>query len=53
MAQPKDTSPCLDDKGIKIVQCIVVAILYVGRAVNNKLIVALGEIGDQQAAETI
>ena len=28
------------------------ALLYVGRAVNNKLLVALGAIGAQQAAAT-
>ena len=34
MAQPKDNIPSLDDKGIKRVQGIVGALLYVGRAVN-------------------
>ena len=52
IVQPTDTSPTLDDKGIKRVQCIVGALIYVGRAVNNKLLVALSAIGSQQAAAT-
>ena len=50
--QPTDTSPSLNEKGIKGIQGIVGALLYVGRAVNNKLLVALSAIGAQQAAET-
>ena len=50
--QPTDTSPLLNDKGIKRVQGIVVDLLYVGREVNNKLLVALSAIGAQQAAAT-
>ena len=53
MAQPEDTIPSLDDKGIKRVQGIVGTLLYVGRAVNNKLLVALSAIGAQQAAATV
>ena len=56
MAQPKDNSPPLDDKGIEQVQRIVGALLYVGRAVNNKLPVALSAIGPHQesgAVETV
>ena len=52
MAQPGDTSPYLDDKGIKQVQGIVGALIYVWRAVNKKLLVPLSAIGDQQAAST-
>ena len=37
-------------KGIKRVQGIVGAFLYVGRAVNNKLVLALSAIGAQKAA---
>ena len=48
--QPTDTSPLLNEKGINIIQGIVGALLYVGRAVNNKLLVALSAIGAQQAA---
>ena len=56
MAQPKDNSPPLDDKGIEQVQRIVGALLYVGRAVNNKLLLALSAIGSHQesgAVETV
>ena len=52
LVQPTDDSPNLNDKGIKIVQGIVGALLYIGRAVNNKLIVALSAIGSQQVAAT-
>ena len=52
LLQPNDDIPPLNDKGIKIVQGIVGALLYIGRAVNNKLLVALSSIGDQQAAAT-
>ena len=57
IVQPTNTSPYLDDKGIKRVQGIVGALLYhtvvyVERAVNNKLLVALGLIGYQKAATT-
>ena len=50
--QPIDTSPTLNKKGIKRIQDIVGALLYVGRSVNNKLLVALSSIGSQQAAAT-
>ena len=50
--QTTDTSPLLNEKGIKRIQGIVGALLYVGRSVNNKLIVALSVIGSQQAAAT-
>ena len=49
IVQPTDTSPPLNEKGIKIVQSIVGALLYVVRAVNNKLVKALSAIGTQQA----
>ena len=52
IVQPTDTSQPLNDKGIKRVQGIVGALLYVGRAFNNKLLVALSAIGSQQAAAT-
>ena len=50
--QPNDDNPPLNDKGIKRVQGIVGALLYIGRAVNNKLMVSLSTIGAQQAAAT-
>ena len=47
MAQPEDTSPSLYDKGIKQVQVIIGALLYVGRSFNNKILVGLSAIGSQ------
>ena len=52
LVQPTDTSKPLNEKGIKRIQGIAGALLYVGRAVNNKLLVALSAIGAQQAAAT-
>ena len=48
--QPTDTIPPLNNKGIKRVQGIVVALLYVVISVNKKLPVSLSAIGAQQAA---
>ena len=48
----EDTNPPLNVAGIKRVQGIVGALLYYGRAVANKLLVALNAIGSKQAAET-
>ena len=45
-------SPSLDDKGIYRVHSIVGALLYYARAVDNKLLAALNEIGQQQASAT-
>ena len=50
LVQPTDYSPPLNDKVIKRVQVIVGALLNIGLAVNNKLLVALSAIGAQQAA---
>ena len=50
LVQPTEDSPPLNDKVIKKVQGIVGALLYIGGEVNNKLLVALSAIGDQQAA---
>ena len=50
--QPTDTSPLLNEKVIKRIQGIVGDLLYVGRAVNNKLLVTLSAIGAQQSAAT-
>ena len=52
MSHTEDDSPALDDKGVKRIQGIVGALLYVGRAVNNKLLVALSAIGVQQEKTT-
>ena len=50
--QPTDTIPLLNDKGIKRVQGIFGALLYVGISVNNKILVTLSANGAQQAAST-
>ena len=50
IVQPTDTSPLLNEKLIKRIQGILGALLYVGGAANNKLLVALSTIGAQQAA---
>ena len=50
LVQPTDTSKPLNENGIKRIQGIVGALLYVGRAVNNKLLVALSAIVSQQEA---
>ena len=47
-----DTSPALNDAGIKRIQGIVGSLLYYARAVDNKLLVALSAISSQQAAAT-
>ena len=52
LVQPTDTIPPLNEKVIKRIQDIVEALLYVGRSVNNKLLVALSAIGAQQEAAT-
>ena len=52
LVQPTDTSQPLNEKGIKRIQGIVGALLYVGREVDNKLLVSLSAIGAQQAAAT-
>ena len=52
IVQPADTSPSLYDKCIRRVRGIVIAILYVGIPVENRLLVALSTIGAHQAAAT-
>ena len=47
-----DTTPPLDIQGKKRIQGIIGALLYYTRAVENKLIVGLIDIGSQQAATT-
>ena len=49
-AMEEDTSPPLDDTGVKHVQAVVGALLYHVRAVDNKLLVALNAIGSKQAS---
>ena len=52
MSPEADASKPLDDEGIRRVQQVVGALLWVGRAVNNKLLVAISAIGSQQASYT-
>ena len=52
LAPDNDTSPRLDQAGIKRVQRITGSLLYYTRAVDNKLLASLSAIGSQQAAET-
>ena len=47
-----DNSPPLDADGILCVQSFFGALLFYGRAVKNKLLVALSELEQQQAAAT-
>ena len=47
-----DTSPPLGPDEVKRIQGIVGSLLYYGRAVDNKLLVALSAIGSQQAQAT-
>ena len=48
----KDTSPPLNPAGILHTQGIVGLLLYYGRAVDSKLLVALSAIGSQQVSAT-
>ena len=52
LAPEEDTSKHLNDAGIRRVQKIVGALLWIGRALNNKLLVGLSAIGYQQASAT-
>ena len=52
MAPEEDTSKPLNEAGIRCVQKNVGALIWIGRAVNNKLLVALSAIGSQQASAT-
>ena len=47
-----DDSPTLEDDGILCVQSIAGALLFYGWAIDNKLLIALSELGQQQAAAT-
>ena len=50
LAPEDDTTPPLDSQGTKRVQVIVGNLLYYARAVDNKLLVGLSDIGSQQAS---
>jgi len=47
-----DTSPPLDDAGIKRIQGVIGTLLYYARAVDNKLLATLSTISSQQAKAT-
>ena len=51
-AHSPDAIPKHNDTGVKRVQAIVGALLYYGRAVYNKLIISLSDLGSTQAAAT-
>ena len=51
-ATEDEHSPPLDAKGIRRVQGIVDSLLYIARAVNNKLLNGLSAIGAQHANVT-
>ena len=48
LVQPSGDSPPLNETFIRRVQGIVGALLYIGRAVNNKLLFALSAIGSNK-----
>ena len=52
LSPEEDISKPLNDAGIHWFQTIVGALIWTGRAVNNKLLVALSAIGSQQASAT-
>ena len=52
IAPKEDTFKPLNDAGIRRVQTIVGTLIWIGRAVNNKLLVALSAIGSQKASAT-
>ena len=52
IAPEEDASKPLNDEGIRHVQQVVGALLWVGRAVNNELLVSLIAIGSHQASAT-
>ena len=52
LVEEEDTSPKINNEGIKLVHYIVGALLYYYRAVQNRLLVVLSAIGSQQASAT-
>ena len=48
-----DTSPRLDETGVKQIQGIIGSLLYYAQAVDNKLLATLSTISSQQAAATV
>jgi len=52
LAKDEDTSPPLDSKGIKLIQSIVGATLYIARILDMTLLVTCNDIGIQQTKST-
>ena len=52
LSPAEDTSPDIDNSGVKIIQAIIGALLYYARSVKNKVLLALSVIGDHQASST-
>jgi len=52
LAKTDDHSPKLDDKGIKLIQSIIGAALYIGRLLDMTILVACNEIAIQQTNST-
>ena len=50
MTPSSDTSPLLNDDGIKITQDIVGALLYNGCTVENNILVGLSSLGSHKSA---
>ena len=51
-AAKDDDGPSLDSDGILCMQFIVRALLFYGRSLDNKLLVALSDLGQKQASTT-
>ena len=51
-AKPPDTSPLLDADGINHVQRVVGKLLYYALAINNTMLVAIGNFGSEQTRST-
>ena len=49
---PADDSPILPDKRLKYIQQVVGVFLYYGMAINNIILVGLGDISDEQSIAT-
>ena len=53
LAKGEDTSPLLDSKGIKLIQSIIGATLYIARILDMTLLVTCNDIGIQQTKSTM
>ena len=52
LAPDEDDLEPLDEEGIRWVQMVVGALIYYGRAVDNKILTALSVIGSEQSKAT-